>query len=243
MALALSEMAGIVGKDYTGGKILPILMDLIKDENSEVKLNVCNGLIKVAKVVGPEILSAPFTTTLTNMTKEGQWRVRMAVFELIGEMSKMFGKETFQKHLESVFLSYLSNTAASVREMGVKKAKELAEKFKGDWVMSTFVPKVIETYNVDKQGYNYRMCCLMSLQAIIPFITKEQISSHVIPIFLKAMKDPIPNVRFTVAKILQKSKSQLDAGAVASQIIPGLKEMTSDSDRDVQYYATVAINE
>jgi serine/threonine-protein phosphatase 2A regulatory subunit A len=29
------------------------------------------------------------------MTKEAQWRVRMAVFELIGEMSKMFGKEVF----------------------------------------------------------------------------------------------------------------------------------------------------
>ena len=41
-------MAGIIGKDYTASKILPILMELIKDENSEVKLNVCNGLIKVA---------------------------------------------------------------------------------------------------------------------------------------------------------------------------------------------------
>lgn len=142
---------------------MPILVDLIKDENSEVKLNVCNGLIKVAQVIGPEILSATFITTLTNMTKEGQWRVRMAVFELIGEMSKFFGKEVFQKHLEGVFLSYLSNTAASVRETGVKKARELADKYKGEWVMGTYIPKVIETYNVDKQGYNYRMTCLMSL--------------------------------------------------------------------------------
>jgi hypothetical protein len=29
------------------------------------------------------------------MTKEGQWRVRMAVFELIGELSKLFSKEVF----------------------------------------------------------------------------------------------------------------------------------------------------
>ena len=195
-------MASIVGKDYTVSKIISILMDLIKEENSEVKLNVCNGLIKVAQVMGPEILTPTFLTTITNMTKEAQWRVRMAVFELIGELSKLFGKEVFQKHLESIFLSYLSNTAASVREMGVKKSKELAEKFKGDWVMSAFIPRVIESYNVDKQGYNYRMCCLMSLQQVIGLITKEQIAQHVIPIFLKAMKDPIPNVRFTVAKII-----------------------------------------
>jgi len=57
------------------------------------------------------------------------------------------------------------------------------------------------------------------------------------------MKDPIPNVRFTVAKILKQVKPQLDSGIVSSQIIPGLKEMTSDSDRDVQYYATVALTD
>jgi len=88
-------MAGIIGKDYTASKILPILMDLLKDENSEVRLNVCNGMIKVSQVVGPDVLSAAFITTITNMTKEAQWRVRMAVFELVGELSKLFGKEVF----------------------------------------------------------------------------------------------------------------------------------------------------
>jgi hypothetical protein len=55
------------------------------------------------------------------------------------------------------------------------------------------------------------------------------------------MKDPIPNVRFTIAKIIQKSKSLIDPAVVSSQIVPVLKEMTSDSDRDVQYYATLAL--
>lgn len=95
--------------------------------------------------------------------------------------------------------------------MGVKKAKELADKFKGEWIMSTFVPKIIETYNVDKQGYNYRMCCLQSLNVILPYISKDQINQHVVPIFLKAMKDPIPNVRFTIAKILKNAKNHIDS--------------------------------
>lgn len=74
-------------------------------------------------------------------------------------------------------------------------------------------------------------------------MSKDQANSLVVPVFLKAMKDPIPNVRFTVAKILKSTKSQLDPSIVASQIIPGLKEMTSDSDRDVQYYATIALTD
>ena len=97
----------------------------------------------------------------------------MAVFELVGDLSKHFGKDVFTKHLESIFLSYLSNSAASVREMGIKKSKELAEKFKADWVMSAYIPRVIEIFNVDKQGYNYRMCCLHSLQAVMVYLSKE----------------------------------------------------------------------
>ena len=50
-------MAHIVGKDYSTQKIIPILMDLIKDENAEVRLNVISGLIKLAPVVGPELLT------------------------------------------------------------------------------------------------------------------------------------------------------------------------------------------
>ncbi len=43
----------------------------------------------------------------------------------------------------------------------------------------------------------------MSLQQILPYLTKDQITAQVLPTFQKAMKDPVPNVRFTIAKILK----------------------------------------
>lgn len=33
------------------------------------------------------------------MTKEGQWRVRMAIIELFGELGKQIGKAEFTKHI------------------------------------------------------------------------------------------------------------------------------------------------
>ena len=47
------------------------------------------------------------------------------------------------------------------------------------------------------------------------------------------MKDPIPNVRFCVAKIIHKNKGSFDQSILQSQIIPGLKEMIGDTDKDV----------
>src|SRR5690242_4675730 len=114
-------------------------MDLIKDDNADVRMNVVSGMSKVASVIGAEILNPQFLTTISNMTKDAQWRVRMGVFELVGDLSKMFGKDVFVKHLESIFLTYLTNTAASVRDMGIKKSREIAEKYKSEWILSSFL--------------------------------------------------------------------------------------------------------
>jgi hypothetical protein len=101
-----------------------------------------------------------------------------------------------------MFMAYLTNSAASVRTMGVTKSGVLAKTFKQDWIMTEYIPVVINHYTVDKKGYNYRMCCLYSLAAVMPYVMKDQITQHIIPIFVKATKDDIPNVKFCVSKII-----------------------------------------
>ena len=63
------------------------------------------------------------------MTKDAQWRVRMAVFDLLADLALIFGKEVYMKSIHSIFITYLQNTAASVRDKGVLKAANLAQQF------------------------------------------------------------------------------------------------------------------
>ena len=90
-------MAHIVGKNYCLSAVLPILQELLKDDNSEVRLNVTSNMHKLGTTVGAELLSSALITTLTTMTKDAQWRVRMAVFELIGDLANQFGQEVFER--------------------------------------------------------------------------------------------------------------------------------------------------
>lgn len=91
-------------------------MELLKDDNSEVKLNVVNGLTKIANVISQQdLLTANLLNQLSNMTKDGQWRVRMSVFELIADLAIIYGREVYVKQLSNIFMGYLTNTAASVR--------------------------------------------------------------------------------------------------------------------------------
>ena len=86
--------------------------------------------------------------------------------------------------------------------MGIEKVKSLAQAFKQEWIMNDFIPVVNTHFAVEKKGYNFRMCCLNSLAAVMPFIPREQIVQHIIPQFIKASRDDIPNVKFCVAKII-----------------------------------------
>jgi len=134
----------------------------------------------------------------------------MGIFELIADLAVIFGKEIFISKLQSIFIGYLTNTAASVRQKGIQKSSILAQNFKQDWIMNEFIPVVTNHYTVDKKGYNYRMCCLNSLSAVMPYILKDQITQYVIPIFTKATKDDIPNVKFCVSKILHQQRQYID---------------------------------
>jgi len=58
---------------------------------------------KLSNVVGAELLSPALLTILTTMTKDAQWRVRMAIFELIGELSVAFGLDIFTRSLETIY--------------------------------------------------------------------------------------------------------------------------------------------
>ena len=147
------------------------------------------------------------------------------------------------KHLDGIFMKYLSNTAAAVREMGVSKSIELAEAFGSDWVITSYIPKCVESYNADQTGFNYRMCALMSLSVVLPVLKPDQITEKSIPTFVKATSDNIPNVQFCVAKILAKNKKLIDPSVWNSQIVPKLKDMSQEPDKDVAYFGFMALQE
>lgn len=60
-----------MGKEATIAKILPLVQELIKDDNHDVRLAATEGLKLIAEVMGYDILSTNLLTTLSNLTKDG----------------------------------------------------------------------------------------------------------------------------------------------------------------------------
>lgn len=233
-------MSPIVGNNYTEKNILPVLQELLKDESSEVRLNVVSNLVKLAEVAGNSLLSPALLTILHNLTQDSQWRVRSAVFELLGDLSISLGLTTYQKSLESTFMKFLDNSNSSVRSMGVTKMEAMAKSFGSEWVLQ-ILPKIKAKMHEAEVGYSYRMTVLKALAALMPKMTKEQILEHVLPIFKVSMHDQIPNVKFCVCRIIKENIKNFDSEDFDRELLPKLRELTQNADKDVAYYATVAI--
>ena len=51
----------------------------------------------------------------------------------------------------------------------------------------------------------------------------------------------VPNIKFTVAKLLERLVPLVDAGIADQTIKPCLQDLASDSDADVQFFAKQAL--
>jgi hypothetical protein len=165
----------------------------------------------------------------------------MYTVELIGQLSVRFGHEMYSHSFEGVFVTYLTNSVSAVRDMGITQASTMGKKFGSDWIISVFIPKVVAAFNLDKQPFNYRITCLRSLSAMIPMLHADKITEFIVPTLVKACSDKVPNVQFTNSKIIKLNRAAFDQNVFKDTIVPKLRENLMDGDKDVAYYAKVAL--
>lgn len=67
--------------------------------------------------------------------------------------------------LEPMYMTYLKDKIAVVRENGVEKLAGLIQTYK-DWSLSKLFPKLVEQLNKEN-GYLYRLSAIQSLRVIL----------------------------------------------------------------------------
>jgi len=69
----------------------------------------------------------------------------------------------------------------------------------------------------------------------------EVVNSTFLPLILRMAKDPVPNIRFNVARTLHALIPTLDSNVVQNQVKPALSKLFDDSDKDVKFFASQAM--
>ncbi|GMH85187.1 hypothetical protein TL16_g10151 [Triparma laevis f. inornata] len=74
LAGAITGIADVFGKDGTTEGLLPIMLALLRDEDSEVRLRLISGLGKLNNVVGLDLLSQSLLPAVMDLAEDGKWR-------------------------------------------------------------------------------------------------------------------------------------------------------------------------
>jgi serine/threonine-protein phosphatase 2A regulatory subunit A len=64
-----------------------MILQLLRDESSEVRLNVISKLDIIVDVIGIDLLSVSLLPAIINLAEDKQWRVRKTIIEYIPELS------------------------------------------------------------------------------------------------------------------------------------------------------------
>ncbi|TFK57295.1 ARM repeat-containing protein [Heliocybe sulcata] len=244
LANQISGLAPLLGKDATIEHLLPLFLTLLKDEFPEVRLNIISKLETVNTVIGIELLSESLLPAIVELAEDKSWRVRQAIIEYIPLLATQLGKPFFDEQLGNLCMEWLGDTVYSIREAATVNLKKLAEVFGVEWAKVAIVPKVVGMGQ--HPNYLYRLTTIQAISSMAPSLNLDIIRSDILAPLLALATDPIPNIRFNVAKALEVLATTYgttpDGKELCQQrIIPLLEQMKQDQDADVRYFATRAL--
>jgi len=176
---------------------------------------------------------------IVELAEDSKWRVRLAIIEYMPLLAGQLGVEFFDEKLNTLCMTWLVDHVFAIREAATQNLKKLVEKFGPDWATNTVIPKVL-TMSQD-QNYLHRMTCLFCVNVLAEACGSEITAKFMLPTVLGLANDNVANVRFNVAKTLQRIGPVLDNAALENQVKPCLDKLNNDNDMDVRYFASEAL--
>ena len=101
---------------------------LLKGNSTEVVVSLISNLGSVVEKVGNGAINEKLSPTLTTLTTDKIWRVRLAVVEFVSTLVQHIDKEVFVAKLQDVIVSMLGDSVFAIREETTNSLITLAKK-------------------------------------------------------------------------------------------------------------------
>eukprot|EP00002_Diphylleia_rotans_P038030 TRINITY_DN8584_c0_g1_i1.p1 TRINITY_DN8584_c0_g1~~TRINITY_DN8584_c0_g1_i1.p1 ORF type:complete len:574 (-),score=111.35 TRINITY_DN8584_c0_g1_i1:338-2059(-) len=237
LASVIVGMAGVLPRRDVTEHLMPLILQLLKDESPEVRLNLISKLESMNQSVGLDLLTKSLLPSIMGLAEDKTWRVRLAIIEQMPLVASLLGVKFFDEHFNNLCTSWLGDPVFAVREAATLNLRKFAEAFGLPWAKDNILPKV--QMLSEHPNYLFRVMSFHAIQALYPVVTNEIITATFIPILARLANDPVPNIRFNVAKTVQ-SLSTLMSSSILQESKTIVSRLLKDEDRDVQYYAAQA---
>ena len=226
----------------------PLLESFLQDEFQEVQLQVLGNLHKLAHLLHG---MNGVVSSILNMSKATNWRVREGVAKLLPHLAEARGLEFFTSVLlEPAWLVLLLDPVASVRLACVSGMSVLVRVSGQDWMVQNILPQHVKIYNHATTGSYLIRITILQTHAETAKACQEiggdgTLWNDTVLQLLRGLIDKVANVRMVAAKGLAKVVTAEDpalAAIVQSQIVPALeKRLAEEEDEDCREACSAAL--
>nr|CAD7585782.1 unnamed protein product [Timema genevievae] len=247
VASSIHELAVILGEDLATKDLVPIYNGFIKDLD-EVRIGALKHLADFLKLVRPSERNSflPRLTEFLLTDNEWNWRFREELAEQLLMTVGLFSPMDVRKHLTPLAIALLMDKVAAVRHIALYLVTQLVHHVSIDTVlMRGLLAELAEQFAHSKRWSRRQTFALLCSRLVSEHVLPEKhFARDILPHLLDLSWDRVPNVRLAVARSLsQDILAQKYFSSVQSPhhelIMPVLKRLQVDQDRDVRYFAVV----
>jgi serine/threonine-protein phosphatase 4 regulatory subunit 1 len=238
LACSLHEMAKILGKETTQRDLLPIFEAMLSDTD-EVVVGVIDHLAEFMSQVAPHARTGPLYLLQDVGKAEGKnvignWRLRAALSEQLGALSKVLPEDANEDALLPLLLRLLKDPASAVRAKSIdavggvlhNTAKASSLRWRSGKVGDVVAEIKLMATNprwLDRQAY-VQMC-----GAFVGVVDANIIKEEFLPLMLMCVDDAVPNVKRELARSLARLDGDRSFAGIPD-VLDTIRTLRNDPD-------------
>ncbi|RHY31207.1 hypothetical protein DYB32_003678 [Aphanomyces invadans] len=238
VSIVTMEIAPKLGEDVTKNSLIPILLQFLRDDVVDARLNVLKRMDNISPWMSS--YESTLLPAITDLSKDLQWRVREAVILALPSLVTTLGSAYFQQHLLDMFLNAFQDMVSEVRLSTTKILRNILDVVGSEYILESVLPKLTKIYE-SSVTYQERVNVFHALGQLASSNASVELLTALTELSVKGASDKIPNVRFTVSTTLEVLGKSTTNSTVLDQVRSSLTALQADSDPDVKYFASVAL--
>ncbi|KAF1332530.1 Serine/threonine-protein phosphatase, partial [Globisporangium splendens] len=239
VSIAIMELAPKLGEATSKSTLAPLLLLFLRDEVVDVRLNILKRMEYLAQWMSS--FEGILLPAISDLARDLQWRVREAVILSIPALAGSLGNQYFQEHLLEIYMSSFTDMVGEVRLSATKILPQLLEAVGSDYILHNIIPRLVQTFD-RSVIYQERVNVLHGIKQLATEKASGELLAVMLALAVRGARDKIPNVRFVASMTLEQLCKYTDASTVSTQVRPCLSELVNDTDADVKYYSSLAMD-
>lgn len=202
-----------------------------------------SNLRTLSEVIGEEEFDKQILPHVIALSTDKIWRVKLALIQFIPQLAGFLDKNLFKERLEPVVLTLMADTVFQIREDAASLLLSLKEDkapFNQDWLEECLEQKAREFHGHEK--FSIRIQTIFLILRVANNVSQRYLNEKLLPFAFKLAEDPVPNIRFNFAKMVDQIYSKMTASN-QKKAEDTLKQMIENEkvDFDVKYFAEKAL--